>query len=185
MPPTCSAGERYESRLSGPWPIFFVQVHGDEVPRSKILHWSRPEGVVLLIDTYDTEASARKVVQLAPKLKADGIDRFAACASTAVTLVPWRRRSVRILDAGGTSDVIIVVSGGINEDVLQTLMASKAPIDGYGIGVNLDASIDAPLLIVPTNFRNTPANHGANFPKAKPHGREANRSGAAMALTGE
>jgi nicotinic acid phosphoribosyltransferase len=46
-------------------------------------------------------------------------------------------------DAGGPPDVI-VVSGGINEDVLQTLMASKAPIDGYGIGVNLDASIDAP-----------------------------------------
>jgi nicotinate phosphoribosyltransferase len=51
-----------------------------------------------------------------------------------------------ILDAGGLSDVLIVVSGGINEDVLQTMTASKAPIDGYGIGVNLDASIDAPSL---------------------------------------
>ena len=38
------------------------------------------------------------------------------------------------------------MSGGINEDVLKTMMASKAPIDGYGIGVNLDASIDAPSL---------------------------------------
>jgi len=51
-----------------------------------------------------------------------------------------------ILDAGGLKDVIILVSGGINEDVLQTMMAAKAPIDGYGIGVNLDASIDAPSL---------------------------------------
>jgi nicotinate phosphoribosyltransferase len=51
-----------------------------------------------------------------------------------------------ILDAGGLKDVIILVSGGINEDVLQTIMAAKAPIDGYGIGVNLDASIDAPSL---------------------------------------
>jgi nicotinate phosphoribosyltransferase len=38
------------------------------------------------------------------------------------------------------------VSGGINEDVLQKMMAEKTPIDGYGIGVNLDASIDAPSL---------------------------------------
>jgi nicotinate phosphoribosyltransferase len=38
------------------------------------------------------------------------------------------------------------VSGGINEDVLQTMTSTKAPIDGYGIGVNLDASIDAPSL---------------------------------------
>ena len=43
-------------------------------------------------------------------------------------------------------DTIILVSGGINEDVLQTMMAAKAPIDGFGIGVNLDASIDAPSL---------------------------------------
>ncbi len=43
-------------------------------------------------------------------------------------------------------DVIILVSGGINEDVLQTMMKAKAPIDGFGIGVNLDASIDAPSL---------------------------------------
>jgi nicotinate phosphoribosyltransferase len=56
-------------------------------------------------------------------------------------------RKVRdILDAGGLKDVIILVSGGINEDVLQTMMAAKAPIDGFGIGVNLDASIDAPSL---------------------------------------
>jgi nicotinate phosphoribosyltransferase len=56
-------------------------------------------------------------------------------------------RKVRvILDNGGLKDVIILVSGGINEDVLQTITAAKAPIDGYGIGVNLDASIDAPSL---------------------------------------
>jgi nicotinate phosphoribosyltransferase len=51
-----------------------------------------------------------------------------------------------ILDAGGLKDVIILVSGGINEDVLLKMAAAKAPIDGFGIGVNLDASIDAPSL---------------------------------------
>ena len=51
-----------------------------------------------------------------------------------------------ILDAGGLKDVIILVSGGINEDILQAMIATKTPIDGYGIGVNLDASIDAPSL---------------------------------------
>ncbi len=56
-------------------------------------------------------------------------------------------RKVRgILDAGGCKDVIILVSGGINEDILQKMIADKVPIDGYGIGVNLDASIDAPSL---------------------------------------
>ena len=56
-------------------------------------------------------------------------------------------RKVRaILDDGGLKDVIILVSGGINEDVLQDMMKEKAPIDGFGIGVNLAASVDVPAL---------------------------------------
>ncbi|OYX79537.1 MAG: nicotinate phosphoribosyltransferase, partial [Bradyrhizobium sp. 35-63-5] len=51
-----------------------------------------------------------------------------------------------ILDAGGLKDTVILVSGGINEDVLQQMMRDRAPIDGFGIGVNLAASIDAPSL---------------------------------------
>ena len=51
-----------------------------------------------------------------------------------------------ILDAGGLQDTIILVSGGINEDVLQGMMKDGAPIDGFGIGVNLAASVDVPAL---------------------------------------
>jgi nicotinate phosphoribosyltransferase len=43
-------------------------------------------------------------------------------------------------------EVIILVSGGVNEDVLQTMMQEKAPIDGFGIGVSLDVSTDVPAL---------------------------------------
>jgi len=50
----------------------------------------------------------------------------------------------RILDDGALSDVIILVSGGVDEDVLAAMMKSGAPIDGFGIGVSLATSIDAP-----------------------------------------
>ena len=106
---------------------------------------SRPEGVVLLIDTYDTEAGARKVVQLAPKLKADGI-AIRGVRIDSGDLATMAKKVRGILDAGGLKDVIILVSGGVNEDLLQVMTAAKAPIDGFGIGVNLDASIDAPSL---------------------------------------
>jgi nicotinate phosphoribosyltransferase len=106
---------------------------------------ARPDGVVLLIDTYNTEAGARKVVELAPRLKADGIAiRGVRIDSGDLTAMAKKVRG--ILDAGGLRDVLILVSGGINEDVLQSMMAARAPIDGFGIGVNLDASIDAPSL---------------------------------------
>jgi nicotinate phosphoribosyltransferase len=139
------AGKRYGIPVVGTMAHSFVQVHDDEMAAYENFARARPEGVVLLIDTYDTEAGARKVVQLAPKLKADGIAiRGVRIDSGDLAGMAGKVRS--ILDAGGLKDVVILVSGGINEDVLQAMMAARAPIDGFGIGVNLDASIDAPSL---------------------------------------
>ena len=139
------AGERYGIPIVGTMAHSFVQVHDDEMTAFENFARSRPDGVILLIDTYDTEAGARKVVQLAPKLKADGITiRGVRIDSGDLAAMAKKVRDIR--DAGGLKDVIILVSGGINEDVLETIVAAKAPIDGYGIGVNLDASIDAPSL---------------------------------------
>jgi nicotinate phosphoribosyltransferase len=139
------AGERYGIPIVGTMAHSFVQVHDDEMTAFENFARSRPEGVILLIDTYDTEAGARKVVELVPKLKADGI-AIRGVRIDSGDLAAMARKVRGILDAGGLGDVIILASGGINEDVLQTMVATKAPIDGYGIGVNLDASIDAPSL---------------------------------------
>ena len=140
------AGERYGVPIVGTMAHSFVQVHDDEAQAFENFARARPDGVILLIDTYDTEAGARKVVALAPKLARPTASPSAACASTAATSPRMARKVRAILDAGGLKDVIILVSGGINEDVLQSMMQEKAPIDGFGIGVNLDASIDAPSL---------------------------------------
>jgi nicotinate phosphoribosyltransferase len=139
------AGERYGIPIVGTMAHSFVQVHDDEMTAFENFARARPDGVILLIDTYNTEAGARKVVELAPRLKADGIAiRGVRIDSGDLTAMAKKVRG--ILDAGGLRDVLILVSGGINEDVLQSMMAAKAPIDGFGIGVNLDASIDAPSL---------------------------------------
>src|SRR5262245_19320110 len=139
------AGERYGIPIVGTMAHSFIQVHDDEMTAYENFARSRPENVVLLIDTYDTEAGARKVVELAPKLKADGI-LIRGVRIDSGDLSAMAKKVRGILDAGGLKEVIILVSGGINEDVLLKMAAAKAPIDGFGIGVNLDASIDAPSL---------------------------------------
>src|SRR5450631_536707 len=139
------AGERYGVPIVGTMAHSFVQVHDDEMEAFENFARARPEGVILLIDTYDTEAGARKVVQLAPKLKADGI-AIRGVRIDSGDLIAMSKNVRHILDGGGLKDVIILVSGGINEDVLAAMIKVKAPIDGFGIGVNLAASIDAPSL---------------------------------------
>ena len=139
------AGERYGIPIVGTMAHSFVQVHDDEMAAFEDFARSRPQGVILLIDTYDTEQGARKVVELAPKLAKDGI-AIRGVRIDSGDLIASARKVRAILDAGGLKEVIILVSGGINEDVLLTMRAQNAPIDGFGIGVNLAASIDAPSL---------------------------------------
>jgi nicotinate phosphoribosyltransferase len=51
----------------------FIQAYDDETAAFEQFAQSRPENLTLLIDTYDTEAAARKVEALAPRLEARGI----------------------------------------------------------------------------------------------------------------
>ncbi|MCK9919464.1 nicotinate phosphoribosyltransferase [Microbacteriaceae bacterium K1510] len=139
------AGVRYGIPVAGTMAHSYIQVHTDEAQAFEDFARTRPNGVILLIDTYDTEQGARKVVELAPKLKADGITIFGVRIDSG-DLTAHARKVRKILDDGGLKDVIILVSGGINEDVLLQMKAENAPIDGFGIGVNLDSSIDAPSL---------------------------------------
>ena len=139
------AGERYGVPIVGTMAHSYVQVHDDEMTAFENFARARPQGVILLIDTYDTEQGARKVVELAPRLQADGI-AIRGVRIDSGDLTAMAKNVRRILNDGGLRDVIILVSGGINEDVLQTMKSAAAPIDGFGIGVNLAASVDVPAL---------------------------------------
>ncbi len=123
----------------------FVQSFDDEAAAFEAFARARPKNLVLLIDTYDTGAAARKVVMLAPRLKELGI------AVTAVRIdsgdLSALAKSVRsILDAGGLVDTGIFVSGGIDEDTLIAFARERAPVNGIGIGTSLTTSSDAPAL---------------------------------------
>jgi nicotinate phosphoribosyltransferase len=139
------AGVNYGIPVVGTMAHSYVQTHDNEMQAFEDFARARPDGVILLIDTYDTVAAAHKVVALAPKLKADGI-AIRGVRIDSGDLIAMSKTVRAILDAGGCKDVIILVSGGVNEDVLQTMMKEKAPIDGFGIGVSLDVSTDAPAL---------------------------------------
>jgi len=139
------AGERYGVPIVGTMAHSFIQVHDSEIGAFEDFARARPKGVVLLIDTYDTEQGARKVVELAPRLKADGI-AISGVRIDSGDLAAQARKVRRIFDEAGLRDIMILVSGGITEDLLQTMMRESAPIDGFGIGVNLAASVDVPAL---------------------------------------
>ena len=142
---TMLAAPRFGVPIFGTMAHSFVQVHDDEATAFESFARARPENLILLIDTYDTEAAAHKVVALAPKLAADGIAiRGVRLDSGDLVALSFAVR--RILDEGGLPDVQIFASGGLDEDELARFAATGAPIDGYGIGTSLTVASDAPAL---------------------------------------
>ena len=123
----------------------FVQAYDDEARSFEDFARSRPDKLTLLIDTYDTEAAARKVVALAPQLKAAGIP-IASVRLDSGDLAALSRSVRRILDDGGLRDTTIFASGGLDEYAIAELVQAGAPIDGFGIGTSLATSSDAPAL---------------------------------------
>jgi len=123
----------------------FIQAHDDEVKAFENFAHAQPGNVVLLIDTYDTEAAAEKVVSLAPRLKAEGIT-IKAVRLDSGDLADHARKVRRILDEGGLKDVGIFASGSLDEYVLREYVSAGVPIDGFGIGSRLDTSSDVPYL---------------------------------------
>jgi nicotinate phosphoribosyltransferase len=142
---TVQAGMQFGIPLFGTMAHSFVQAHVDESLAFEHFAHAQPDNVVLLIDTYDTEAAARKVVVLAPKLERAGI-RIKGVRIDSGNLADHARQVRKILDQGGLQHVTIFASGDLDEYLLRDMFASGAPIDGLGIGTHMDTSSDMPYL---------------------------------------
>ena len=123
----------------------FIQAHDDETAAFSAFAHSRPDNLVLLIDTYDTEAAARTVVKLAHRLKEAGITVHGVRLDSG-DLIALSMSVRRILNDGDLQDVTIFASGGLDEDELVRMLKASAPIDGFGVGTSLTTSSDAPAL---------------------------------------
>src|SRR5207344_2422874 len=101
--------------------------------------------VVLLIDTYDTEAAAENVVGLAKTLATRGTTVKGVRIDSG-DLGAHARKVRAILDAGGLEAVGIVASSSLDERAIDTLVRSGAPIDTFAPGTHVVTSSDAPFL---------------------------------------
>jgi nicotinate phosphoribosyltransferase len=142
---TVAAGLAFGIPVHGTMAHSFIQAHDDEALAFEHFARSHPHDLVLLIDTYDTERAACRVVALAPRLMAQGIT-IAGVRIDSGNLGEHAVNVRRILDTGGLREVKIVASGGLDEDALLALSRAGAPIDAYGIGTSLTTASDAPAL---------------------------------------
>jgi nicotinate phosphoribosyltransferase len=142
---TVTAGKLYGLPLYGTMAHSFIEAWDDEAAAFEAFARARPDNLVLLIDTYDTLAAARKVVALAPRLRGAGI-AIRAVRLDSGDLAALSKGVRQVLDAGGLNEVTIFASGGLDEHEIARLLATGAPIAGFGVGTSLTTSSDRPAL---------------------------------------
>lgn len=142
---TVLAGMRFGIPVFGTMAHSFVQAYGDELLAFEHFARAQPSHTTLLIDTYDTEAAAAKVVTLAHRLSAEGIS-IQGVRLDSGDLAEHARRVRKILDVGGLPQATIFASGNLDEHKEARLLKAGAPIDGFGVGTRMNTSADAPYL---------------------------------------
>ncbi|NRO96980.1 nicotinate phosphoribosyltransferase [Paraburkholderia sp. NMBU_R16] len=142
---TLLAGLRFGIPLYGTMAHSYVQAHDEETQAFEHFVRSQPDNAILLIDTYDTEAAARKVAALARALEREGLAvKGVRLDSGDLGVHACKVRA--ILDDAGLRQITIFASGNLDEYRLRDLMSAQAPIDGFGVGTRMNTSADAPYL---------------------------------------
>ena len=137
------AGRVFDLPVAGTMAHSYVQAHDREADAFRAFTGLYPE-TILLVDSYDTLAGVRRVVELARELGA--AFRVRGVRLDSGDLGALAREARRILDQAGLAGVEIFASGSLDEYRVAELVQGGAPIDAFGVGTRMGVSADAPDL---------------------------------------
>jgi nicotinate phosphoribosyltransferase len=125
-----AAGRLYGVPTAGTAAHAFILAHHSEREAFEAQITAQGSGTTLLVDTFDTEAGTELALDVAgPELRAIRIDSGDLADST--------RRSRKLLDQRGATNVKITVTGDLDEFKVAELLAHDAPVDTFGVGTKL------------------------------------------------
>ena len=125
-----AAGKIYGVPTAGTAAHAFILAHRSEREAFEAQIHAQGVNTTLLVDTFDTEAGTELALDVAgPELGAVRIDSGDLADST--------RRSRKLLDQRGATNVKITVTGDLDEFAIAELLASDSPVDAFGVGTKL------------------------------------------------
>jgi nicotinate phosphoribosyltransferase len=139
------AGRRWAVPLAGTMAHSYVLAFEREIDAFRAYAADHPDRCVLLVDTYDSVEGVRRAAAVGLEMRAAG-RTLRGIRIDSGDLAGLARTARGLLDAAGLREVEILVSGGLDEHRIAALVASGAPIDGFGVGTSVAAPPEAPSL---------------------------------------
>lgn len=144
---TVEAGRLFGIPLSGTMAHSFIEAHDREADAFRNFVAVRGRRTALLIDTYDTERAAQRVIALCRELEATHAPgRVEGVRIDSGDLGAQAAAVRRIFDGQGRGDVQIILSSSLDEYRIEALLKTGTPVDAFGVGTHVAVSADAPAL---------------------------------------
>ncbi len=134
-----AAAKDFDIPSSGTIPHAIVQAFPDELTAFRTVAETFPS-FTLLLDTYDVERGIEHAIIAAKEAEGRG-HTLSAVRLDSGDLAGYAFMVRRKLDEAGMQAVKILVSGDIDEYRIEELLATGAPIDGFGVGGNLGVGL--------------------------------------------
>lgn len=130
------AGKRYGIPVMGTMAHSWVMSFDDEETAFEKYAELYPDGSVFLIDTYDTlKSGIGNAITVGKRLQAKGKNFGVRLDSGDLFYLSNDVR--KRLDKAGCPNATITVSNELTEEIVESLVLNKAPIDSWGIGTHM------------------------------------------------
>ncbi|MFI9846995.1 nicotinate phosphoribosyltransferase [Nonomuraea sp. NPDC051941] len=137
------AARRYGLQAVGTMAHSYIEAFGDERTAFETFALDHGGITTFLVDTYDTVAGVRAVIDVVRRLRLPGT---VGVRLDSGDLAQLARKARQLLDGSGLQEARILASGGLDEYAIADLVAQNAPIDAYAVGTKVGVSADAPYL---------------------------------------
>lgn len=141
------AGQVYGIPVFGTMAHSFVMSYLKEIDAFRAFAKTFPNKSILLIDTYDDIAGAKKATIVAKELKNKGV-KLGGVRLDSGDLAETSKKIRKMLDDQGLDFAKIFASGDLDEFKIENLLNNGAKIDSFGVGTKMGTSADRPYLDV-------------------------------------
>ncbi len=137
------AAKRYGLVAAGTMAHSYIEAFSTELDAFRAFATDFPGRPTFLVDTYDAVSGVKHAIEVIKEMRLGGRLGIRIDSGDLGTL---SKRARAMLDRAGLKQVRIVVSGSLDELVIDDLVSGGAPIDAFGVGTKMGVSADYPYL---------------------------------------